>query len=1070
MGIQLFVSNQLSKLSQQLTENLQSAKTNVFDKNYIITQTEGINTWLKGNIAASLGIAANCSFNKPNDIVFLLQSLFVKDTQSSISADYLKWAIYRQLGDNEFVSRFPNIANYYQNNDIKKIALAENVADLFDQYQMYRHKLIEEWNRQNATNLVTNDWQQYIWIQLKSKTKNEFQDKSSIINAIINALKEEHNVQLIKKKIPVLYFFGIAVITPFYLKLFNYLSQFIDIQFYLLNPAPTSYWLEDLSEKQIAKISIRNKNAPSSLNYLNQGNALLVNWGNIVKESFALLFEEEQYINQYDDSLSVEPTEPTTLLEKIKHDIFYNAVDDRNKIKLSNIYDGSITINACFTQVREVEVLYNYLVELIDKRKEKLSARDIVVMVSDIDAYAPFIRAVFDNAPINARFPYSIADESISSGNNFFSALELLLNIDENSFKAEEIMELLESVYIRERFGIDDIDFIRGTVKAAGIKFGLNGDVKDETRLVSWEYGLQRIILGICISGEPLYDTGNEVLLPLDNCEGTDTVHLIRFWNFIQVLKSNISKRHEKRTVTGWSEYLCNLVEAMVFESKEQEDEDYHQFIKYTEQLSLLTELEDVEINFEVFRHSFLNILKVNKRTQAFSGKGITFCSLIPMRSIPFNVVAMLGMDFDKFPRRESPVSFSKIEEKRERGDRKIKDNDKHLFLENILSAQKYLYISYIGKSAKDASVIPPSSVVEELTNYIEQGVEIGGEKLTNAIVKTHPLHGFSQQYFNGSGLISYLKEPQAFNLLKSKSVNSENSTIVKDVNLEQLITFFKDPLKWFFNKKLKVYYREDEILLPETEVFNLDSLSSWVIKNDLLKMPESEQDKYLEREKLSGNLPLKNIGKLLNIEMKDAVKEINEIIQEITQSKLNTPQNIHLNVDDLFLSGIVKSVYDENMISVCTSSKRNKNIIGAFIEYTALRAQNLPIDFHFFQFSKKADIQYFKLSHADYPETKAYSQLQFFIKAFVNTNDKLFSFYPGFSINPFKMFEGDFNNFSEKIEKIKRSEYDFTFNDPYFDKGYFNGFFGEEYYEALKNNSLTIFENINTLIPGSIE
>ena len=1070
MSIQLFVSNQLSKLSQQLTDNLQSSKTSVFDKNYIVTQTEGINNWLKSNIAASLGIAANCSFNKPNDIVFLLQSLLVKDTQTSISADYLKWAIYRELGDPDFVSRFPTITNYYQNNDIKKIALAENVADLFDQYQMYRHKLIDEWNKKNAAHLDSNDWQEYIWVKLKSKKENGFQDKSTIINAIINALKEDHNVQLIKKKIPVLYFFGIAVITPFYLKLFNYLSQFIDIQFYLLNPAPTSYWLEDLSEKQIAKISLRNKNAPSSLNYINQGNTLLINWGNIVKESFALLFEEEQYINQYDDSLSVEPNEPNTLLEKIKHDIFYNAVDDRNQLSAMDVNDGSVTINACFTPVREVEVLYNYLVELIDKRTEKLSARDIVVMVSDIDAYAPFIRAVFDNAPINARFPYNIADESISSGNNFFSALELLLNVDENSFKAEEIMELLESAYIRDRFGIDDIDFIRETVKAAGIKFGWKGDVKDETRLVSWEYGLQRMMLGICISGEPIYDNGNEVLLPLDNREGTDTVHLIRFWNFIQVLKSNISKRHQKRTVTGWSEYLCNLVESMVFESKEHEDEDYHQFIKYTEQLSLLTDLEDVEINFEVFRHSFLNILNVNKRAQAFSGKGITFCSLIPMRSIPFKVVAMLGMDFDKFPRRESPISFSKIEEKRERGDRKIKDNDKHLFLENILSAQKYLYISYIGRSAKDASFIPPSSVIDELINYIEQGVEMGGEKLSNAIVRTHPLQGFSQQYFNGSGLISYLKEPQAFDLLKSRRDNFEVITNIKDVNLDQLVAFFKDPLKWYFNKKLKVYYKDDEVLLPETEVFNLDSLSAWVIKNDLLKIPESEQDKYLERAKLSGNLPLKNTGKLLNIEMKDSVKEINEIIQEITQSKLNTPQNIHLNVDDIFLSGIVKSVYDENIISVCTSSRRNKYVIGAFIEYTALRAQNLPIDFHFLQFSKTTGIQRFTLLHAGYPENKAFTQLQFFIQAFVNANDKLFNFYPGFSISPFKLFEDDFNNFNEKIEKIKRSSYDFTFDDPYFSKGYSNGFFDEEFYEALKFNSLTIFDSINSLIPGIVE
>jgi hypothetical protein len=52
----------------------------------------------------------------------------------------------------------------------------------------------------------------------------------------------------------------------------------------------------------------------------------------------------------------------------------------------------------------------------------------------------------------------------------------------------------------------------------------------------------------------------------------------------------------------------------------------------------------------------------------------------------------------------------------------------------------------------------------------------------------------------------------------------------------------------------------------------------------------------------------------------------------------------------------------------------------------------------------------------------------------------------------------------------MKRSSYDFTFDDPYFFKGYSNGFFDEEFYEALKFNSLTIFDSINSLIPGIVE
>jgi exodeoxyribonuclease V gamma subunit len=64
------------------------------------------------------------------------------------------------------------------------------------------------------------------------------------------------------------------------------------------------------------------------------------------------------------------------------------------------------------------------------------------------------------------------------------------------------------------------------------------------------------------------------------------------------------------------------------------------------------------------------------------------------------------------------------METKRQRGDRNVKDNDKHLFLETVLSAREYLYISYIGRSAKDNSIHPPSALVDELVDYVESGMQ----------------------------------------------------------------------------------------------------------------------------------------------------------------------------------------------------------------------------------------------------------------------------------------------------------------------------------------------------------
>ena len=105
----------------------------------------------------------------------------------------------------------------------------------------------------------------------------------------------------------------------------------------------------------------------------------------------------------------------------------------------------------------------------------------------------------------------------------------------------------------------------------------------------------------------------------------------------------------------------------------------------------MLEEDATVKISFEVFRYSFLKRLQVEQKSASFMKGGITFCSMVPMRSIPFKVVAMLGMNFDKFPRKETAISFSLLQHWKP-GDRNVKNNDKHLFLETLLSAQQFLY------------------------------------------------------------------------------------------------------------------------------------------------------------------------------------------------------------------------------------------------------------------------------------------------------------------------------------------------------------------------------------------
>src|SRR5690606_10629329 len=209
-----------------------------------------------------------------------------------------------------------------------------------------------------------------------------------------------------------------------------------------------------------------------------------------------------------------------------------------------------------------------------------------------------------------------------------------------------------------------------------------------------------------------------------------------------------------------------------------------------------------------------------------------------PMRSIPFRIVALLGLGFDKFPRKETSTNFNLMQKDKRRGDRNIKENDKHLFLETILSAQEHLYISYIGRNTKDNSILPPSAIVDELIDYIITGTRSDTGKyleesyLRNQLVTQYPLHSFSHQPL---GTFNYLANNTGAKPPILLTAQTEERTITSELPIHEFMNFFKNPFEYYYNKSLNIYYREEDIMLRETEYFELDKLQEWKIKNDFL-------------------------------------------------------------------------------------------------------------------------------------------------------------------------------------------------------------------------------------------
>lgn len=1030
MALHLKVSNSLDSLATGLAENLSGSGSSVFAPHYIITQTEGMNNWLKLQLAERLGITANSKFLKPNELIHQLYYLLGGSYTEMLSASNLSWLLFKLLGEKVFTDRFPSIALYYintgQEEDIRRMALAEKVADLFDQYQVYRPEMIRQWNEGVTDNDPEYKWQQYLWEKVKQQAGDSLPDKTLIGTFILNKLKEPGTKAYLPKRLPRVQLFGLSIITVYHIQILFELSSIIDVHFYILNPAPLVYWFEDRSEKQLALFRQRGyKNTEGSIN----GNALLTSWGRVIQDSFGLFFSHDDFLNAYEDIGIVYPV-PDSLLHKIQDDIFNAATGDRHLLTEADINDESIHINACYTVAREVEALYNYLVYLIDQKKEALSPRDIVVMVSNIDSYAPYIKAVFNNAPY--KFRYTIADESYNESDNIFTALHSILALNEDNLKAEAVLQLLDSSYIRKRFDLTDLARIRNVVNAANVRFGLEGRYEDETRLVSWEYGIKRIMFGICMSGGMAYDDGADNFYPLDLLEGSEALEIIRFCHFVEVLMDSIRQRNKPRTIAGWVEYVEFLLHNLVLEPEEDTDEDYHALMKHLADYNLLNEYMTDEVSFEVFGLQFLQMLSATTRTGLFANGGITFCSLIPMRSIPFKVVALMGLNYDKFPRREQAASFNLMNRERVRGDRNIKENDKHLFLETILSAREYLYMSYLGQNAKDNTPLPPSALIDELLDYIEAGAETATD-IRNTLVTLQPLQGFSHKYSTHQNrLYSYLNTVSTTETNFIKADKVIDPLTFEEISLEELIRFFRNPFKSYYNKVLGIFYKDEQVLLDETELFSLDKLQQWKLKNLLLTEPDINtlQQKLVK----TGGLPLKNMATVAVQEMEGMVLPVRDLFNQFTEKAPAEPVTFSLPVGKDILSGTIHNVYKGKLVQVSWSKQETKQLIEIYIRYLAGVAAGKLTGAYFISGAKKEAV--FKAIPLT-PDT-ATQRLSVLLKLYREGFSSMAPFYPEFDIKPKDVIDLDDVKFKKKVDQAMEMDKD-PYVGPEYEKGYFD-------------------------------
>ena len=751
--------------------------------------------------------------------------------------------------------------------------------------------------------------------------------------------------------------FGVSTLPPYHIDIFAAISGLIEVNLFLMNPS-REYWADIVSDREMGRL-VREEQEADEL-HIEKGNSLLANMGALGRDFFSLITGLEGEHNE-----CLENVEPQDMLSCIQSDILLlrepgNGDGEKGVISQD---DTSIQVHSCHSPLREMEVLYDNLLSMFEKDPD-LEPRDIAVMTPDIELYAPFIQAVF-TIPDDDRkkIPFSIADRSVKRESKVADVFLAILELSGSRFAASEILAVLECPSIRERFDLSEADLtlLQRWVIETGIRWGIDAKQREEMGLPpfpenTWRFGLDRLLLGYAMPGEG--ETRFKEILPYDYIEGEDTSVLGTFCGFAEALFSHVTSLQEARGLGEWSRSLAAMLDCF-FLPKGDGAREIQMLRRLLNDLRRHEELSGFheKVELEVIKAYLVGHLEKQGFGFGFITGGVTFCAMLPMRSIPFKVVCLVGMNNDAYPRQSKKLGFDLMARYPRPGDRSRRKDDRYLFLEAILSARKTLYISYVGQGIQDNTHIPPSVMVSELLDYLEEGFTIPNKTITDHILTNHRLQAFSPSYFKGNKkLYSYSEDNfrAACRAIEDRDPPKpfisrglpEPSAEWKVVDMGRLTRFLGNPARYLLRERLGIRLETHLSRVDDTETFVLKELDKYKLEQLLVEKGVLGWDlkEFSTILKASGKLPHGNLGECLYERLSKEAQAFVDTVNAWSQEKPLDPLELNLQMAGCELSGRLTALYPEGLIYYRYTGLKAKDHLGIWLSHLLLNAFGPPL------------------------------------------------------------------------------------------------------------------------------
>lgn len=991
-GFMIVHGNRLDDLRSLVVSMMRRFPLAPLENEVALVQSNGIAQWLKLALAedpqdddsGGCGIAAAIDVQLPGTFMWqLYRKVLGRDEIPEVSLldkAPLTWRLMRLLPGLIERPHFEPLRRFLtDDSDLRKrYQLAERLADLFDQYQVYRADWLQDWaagkhvlntaRAQRKPLAAGNCWQAELWRALLEDVGQAGMEQSRA-GVHQRFIERMNSLEQPPKGLPArVIVFGISSLPAQALEALAALARFSQVLLCVHNPC-RHHWGDIVADKDLLrhqyKRQQRKQGMPLQLDdeSLHQhAHPLLAAWGKQGRDYINLL-------DSYDDPASYlgvfnegridlfSEAQPGNLLNQLQDDILeLRPLAETREVwpAVDPTKDRSVRFHIAHSAQREVEILHDQLLARFSA-DPTLRPRDIIVMLPAIDDYAPHIRAVFGQLDRHdpRYIPFTLTDQGQRGRDPLLIALEHLLKLPDSRFAVSEVLDLLDVPALRARFAIQESDLptLHRWIEGAGIRWGLSAAQRASLGLPegleqnSWRFGLRRMLLGYAVGvGE-----GCDGIEPYDEIGGLDAALIGPLVALLDALDVACVELAQAATAVEWGERLNALLQ--VFFLAENEHDEF-----------LLVQLQDLRdtwlqtcdtvalhepLPLTVVREAWLSGLDQGKLSQRFLAGSVNFCTLMPMRAIPFRVVCLLGMNDGDYPRAQQPLDFDLMASDYRPGDRSRREDDRYLLLEALLSARDQLYVSWVGRSIRDNSERPASVLIGQLRDHLAAGWQVAnakpglredaGQQLLHGLTQEHPLQPFSQRYFQkGSPLFSYAHEWQLLHQAEAATPPADD-TLAPYVNdeplsLTQLQDFLRHPVRHFFRQRLKVFFESLEAPTPDEEPFVLDALQRYGLSESLLDAAladpgNAESALYAQARRLQGHglLPLAGFGEILQAELIEPLPNLLQRHRHLLQrwpSLVEGALPIHFEHGRERLQGWLGRVYqaaDQSLLSITT-------------------------------------------------------------------------------------------------------------------------------------------------------